>query len=124
MPALFAGLLNNVIFKPVLRPILRLISGLVAIPLFRFLLKRIFKVKANDAEMERDLEMWFRGAVLLLAATKNFEDFVYVSQLLQAEGMRTGRPAARAPSPRIASPSPKGCRTSSPSPRRRASRCP
>lgn len=77
MPALFAGLLNNVIFKPVLRPILRLISGLVAIPLFRFLLKRIFKVKANDAEMERDLEMWFRGAVLLLAATKNFEDFVF-----------------------------------------------
>lgn len=73
----FAGLFSDFIFKPVLRPILRLISGLIAIPLFRFILKRVFKVHTTDAEMERDLEHWFRGAVLMLAATANLESFLF-----------------------------------------------
>ena len=73
----FTGLFSDFIFKPVLRPILRLISGLIAIPLFRFILKHVFKVHGTDAEMERDLENWFRGAVLMLAATANLESFLF-----------------------------------------------
>lgn len=72
-----AGIFTNFIFNPILRPILRIISGLVAIPLFRFLLRRVFRVQSTDAELERDLEMWFRGAVLMLAATANLEDMLF-----------------------------------------------
>lgn len=77
MPPPIAGLFSNFFFKPVLRPILRLLGGLVAIPIFRLLLKKVFKVQANDVELERDLEQWFRGAVIMLAATANLEDFLF-----------------------------------------------
>jgi hypothetical protein len=60
-----------------LRPVLRLVSGLIAIPIFRFLLRRVFRVQATDAELERDLENWFRGAVIMLAATANMEQFLF-----------------------------------------------
>jgi hypothetical protein len=60
-----------------LRPVLRLLTGLVAIPVFRFLLRRVFRVQATDAELERDLENWFRGAVIMLAATSNMEQFIF-----------------------------------------------
>lgn len=73
----FAGILNSLIFKPVLRPVIRVLGGLLAIPVFRFLIRRVFRVHASDAELERDLENWFRGSIILLAATKNFEDFVF-----------------------------------------------
>ena len=36
--------------------------------LFRFLLRRVLRVQTSDAELERDLEHWFRGAILLLLA--------------------------------------------------------
>lgn len=77
MSLTFAGIINNVIVNPILRPVLRIVSGLVAIPVFRFLLRRIFRVQASDAELERDLENWFRGAVIMLAATANLEDFLF-----------------------------------------------
>lgn len=77
MPPPFAGIFSNFIFKPVLRPIVRVITGLVAIPVFRFLLRRIFRVQVHDDELERDLESWFRGAILMLAATANLEDFLF-----------------------------------------------
>ncbi len=77
VPPLFAGLFSQFLFTPVLRPAVRLVCGLVAIPLFRFLLKRVLRVRTNDAELERDLECWFRGAILLLAATANLEDFLF-----------------------------------------------
>ncbi|RYD31454.1 MAG: DNA topoisomerase I, partial [Verrucomicrobiaceae bacterium] len=70
-------MMNQLIFKPVLRPLVRIVSGLVAIPVFRFLLRRVLRVHTNDAELERDLEHWFRGSVLLLAATKNLEDMLF-----------------------------------------------
>jgi hypothetical protein len=77
VPAVFSSLFSDLVFKPVLRPLVRLVSGLVAIPLFRFLLRRVLRVQTSDAELERDLEMWFRGAVLLLAATANLEDVLF-----------------------------------------------
>ena len=77
VPPVFSSLFSDLIFKPVLRPLLRVVSGLVAIPVFRFLLKRVLRVQTSDAELERDLEMWFRGAILLLAATANLEDVLF-----------------------------------------------
>lgn len=77
MPPFFAGLFSQFVFQPVLRPLVRIVSGLVAIPLFRFLLRRVLRVHTTDAELERDLEHWFRGAIILLAATKNLEDFIF-----------------------------------------------
>lgn len=77
MPVTIAGILSGFFYKPILRPVVRFISGLLAIPLFRFLLRRVFRVQAADAELERDLENWFRGAVIMLAATANLEDFLF-----------------------------------------------
>ncbi len=77
MPATFAGILSNLFYKPILRPIVRLGCGLVAIPVFRFVLRKVFRVQVHDDEMERDLEQWFRGAILLLAATANMEGLLF-----------------------------------------------
>jgi hypothetical protein len=73
----FSGIFRNLIFKPVLRPLFRVLTGVLAIPAFRFVMKRCFRQKTLSKEMERDLEMWFRGAVILLAATANLEDFLF-----------------------------------------------
>lgn len=72
-----AGLFSQFLYKPVLGPIIRILSGLVAIPVFRFLLRRVFRLQTTDAELERDLEHWFRGAILLIAATANLEDYLF-----------------------------------------------
>lgn len=77
MPPFLAGLFSQIFYKPVLGPLIRVISGLVAIPLFRFLLRRVFRLQTSDAELERDLEHWFRGAVLLIAATANLEEYLF-----------------------------------------------
>jgi hypothetical protein len=77
VPAHFAGLLSNFVLNPILRPVLRLLTGLGAIPLFRFIVRRLFRVQTTTAELERDLELWFRGAVLMLAATANMESFLF-----------------------------------------------
>jgi hypothetical protein len=72
-----AGIFNSLFFKPVLRPLLRILTGLVAIPAFRFVMRYCFPNKTFSREMQRDVELWFRGAVLLLAATANLEDFLF-----------------------------------------------
>ena len=77
MNVFFAGLFGQFLYKPVLSPVIRIVCGLIAIPLFRFLLRRVLRVQTCDAELERDLEYWFRGAILLLAATANLEDFLF-----------------------------------------------
>ena len=77
MPPVFAGLFSQFLYKPVLGPVIRILSGLIAIPLFRFLLRRVCRVQTTDAELERDLEHWFRGAILLLLATANLEDYLF-----------------------------------------------
>ena len=73
----FSGIFRNLVFKPVLRPIFRVLTGLLAIPAFRFVMRHCFRQKNLSKEMERDLEQWFRGAVILLAATANLEDFLF-----------------------------------------------
>ncbi len=74
---LFSGVFRNLVFKPVLRPVFRLLTGALAIPAFRFVMRKLWRQKHLSKETERDLEMWFRGAVILLAATANLEDFLF-----------------------------------------------
>lgn len=61
---------------PILRPLTRMFIGLVAVPIYRQVRRRIPGVAQFDDEVEKDLEQWFRGSLLLLLATKNFEMWV------------------------------------------------
>jgi len=73
----FRALMNLPLFRSVLRPITRVIVGLIAIPVFRFILRRVFRLHDLDDELEKDLEEWFRGALLLLAASANMEHLLF-----------------------------------------------
>ncbi len=73
MNQLLQLLLPTRLLQPLFKPIVRLFLGLVAIPIFRLFVRRIVKVQDLDEELEKDLEQWFRGALLLLAATQNME---------------------------------------------------
>ncbi len=77
MGSLFRIILDLPILRGILKPFTRLIVGLIAIPIFRFILKRIFRLHTLDKELEKDLEEWFRGALLLLAATANMEHLLF-----------------------------------------------
>lgn len=65
------------IARPVLRPLLRFAVGFLAIPLFRIFLKRVVRLQELDQELEKDLEQWFQGSLILLAATANMEDALF-----------------------------------------------
>ncbi|MEO2027518.1 MAG: DNA topoisomerase I [Fuerstiella sp.] len=69
--------MNLPLFKSVLRPITRVIVGFIAIPIFRFIMRRVFRLQDLDDELEKDLEQWFRGALLLLAASANMEHLLF-----------------------------------------------
>jgi hypothetical protein len=60
-----------------LRPLIRLLVGFVAIPLFRVFLRRVVHLQRLDTELTKDLEQWVRGSLLLLVATKNVEHAVF-----------------------------------------------
>lgn len=65
------------LFRSILRPISRVLVGLIAIPIFRFITRKVFRLHDLDDELEKDLEEWFRGALLLLAATANMEHLLF-----------------------------------------------
>jgi hypothetical protein len=65
------------LLKPIVRPITRLVVGSVAVPLFRLFTKRVLKFDTLDNELEKDLEQWFRGALILLLATQNIETALF-----------------------------------------------
>jgi hypothetical protein len=65
------------LFRSILRPISRVMVGLIAIPIFRFIMRKVFRLHDLDQELEKDLEEWFRGALLLLAATANMEHLLF-----------------------------------------------
>jgi hypothetical protein len=71
------GLLNVSLLKPILKPLTRLFVGLIAVPIFRLFVRRGMKIERLDQELERDLEQWFRGALLLLVATANMEQTLF-----------------------------------------------
>lgn len=77
MGSLFRVLINLPFLRGALRPFTRVILGLIAIPIFRFVLKHVFRLHTLDKELEKDLEEWFRGALLLLAASANMEHLLF-----------------------------------------------
>ena len=77
MGGAFRVIMNLPLFRSVLRPVTRVIVGLIAIPAFRFIMRRIFRLQDLDDELEKDLEEWFRGAILLLAASANMEHLLF-----------------------------------------------
>ena len=60
-----------------IKPILRFVVGLVAVPVFRLILRKGVQYDRLDEELEKDLEQWFRGALLLLVATRNMEQYLF-----------------------------------------------
>ena len=60
-------------FASIFRPGVRLIVSLLAIPLFRLCARRMLKEERLGQELMKDLEQWFRGALMLLLATANVE---------------------------------------------------
>lgn len=77
MGSLFRILMDLPLFRTALRPISRVLVGMVAIPVFRFVMRKVFRLQDLDDELEKDLEEWFRGALLLLAATANMEHLLF-----------------------------------------------
>jgi len=68
------------IFSPIVRPVTRVLVGVIAVPLFRVFLHRVVKMETLDAELTKDLEQWVRGSVLLLLATANVEYALFGSE--------------------------------------------
>lgn len=79
------GGLITFLFRNMLKPLTRFFIGLIAIPIFHLILNKVLRIQEIDAELEKDLEQWFRGSLLLLVATKNMEPtlFGWVSISLQ-----------------------------------------
>ncbi len=86
MWSLFRILMDISLLKPIVRPITRFFVGAIAVPMFRIFTRKVLRFKTLDAELEKDLEQWFRGAVLLLFATQNMETllFPWVKPIVQA----------------------------------------
>jgi hypothetical protein len=64
------------LLKPVIKPFVRLILGLLVIPVFRLFLHRVVR-KELDQELERDISLWLRGSLLLLIANSNMEALLF-----------------------------------------------
>lgn len=64
--------LAQFLLKPVIKPFVRLILGLLVIPLFRLFLHRVLR-KELDEELEKDISQWLKGSILLLVATSTME---------------------------------------------------
>ncbi|HSG69017.1 MAG TPA: hypothetical protein VLA12_01305, partial [Planctomycetaceae bacterium] len=67
------GSLLQQFLKPLIKPLTRFIVGVLAIPLFRMFMRRVVRMQVLDAELEKDLEQWFRASLVLLVATANME---------------------------------------------------
>jgi hypothetical protein len=70
----------------ILRPLSRIIAGVLAVRVCRFVMKRIGKVQIIDAEFERDIEHWFRASLVLLVVTANVEGLIFGWERLDLEG--------------------------------------
>ena len=77
MNQLFQFLLPTRLLQPLLKPLIRLFLGFIAIPIFRLFVRRVVRVQDIDEELEKDLELWFRGSLLLLIATSNMESTIF-----------------------------------------------
>ncbi len=77
MGSLFRVILRLRFLNPLLKPLMRFVVGMVAIPLFRAFLKNVVRLQELDQELEKDLEQWFRGSLLLLVASANMENLLF-----------------------------------------------
>lgn len=75
--------LFDFLLRPIVRPATRYTVKFLAVPTFRALTHRVPRMKQLNEELEKDFEEWFRGALLLLVATKNFES--WIARLLAAK---------------------------------------
>lgn len=76
------GSLLRLLFRsPLLRPLrkaaMRFLIGALAIPVFRFVLRRVLRLHEIEPALERNLEQWFRTSLLLLVATANMEHLLF-----------------------------------------------
>lgn len=74
---MFGWLLKFVALKLLARPLLRFCVGLAAVPAFRFVRQRCFRLHEINPQLEKDLELWFRGSLVLLVATANMEHYLF-----------------------------------------------
>jgi hypothetical protein len=77
MATLLRLLLSLQVFTPVLRPLIRVVVGLVAIPVFRLFARRVVNPEKLNDELTKDIEQWVRGSLLLLVTTANFEYLMF-----------------------------------------------
>jgi len=70
-------LMPSRLLRPVVRPLVRFFLGFIAIPIFRIVMRKVARVQEINEELEKDLEHWFRGSLLLLVATANMESFLF-----------------------------------------------
>lgn len=70
------------IIAPILKPTVRFLAGLLAIPMLRLVRRKLRPNSTWDDEFERDVEQWTRASLLLLLATKNVEEQIslWISQ--------------------------------------------
>lgn len=86
LAAVYTNLLRWAVLRPILKPITRIVVGLIAIPLFRLFMKHGLRQEKVEEELEHDLEQWFRAAVILLVATANMEHYIFGWVPLDLEG--------------------------------------
>lgn len=66
-------ILLDYIFRPIARPLTRVIVSLAALPALHFIFRHVHSLERLDDEVEKDLAEWFRGSFLLLLVTANVE---------------------------------------------------
>ena len=85
MGSLVQWLYNLPGIRLITKPITRTLLKLIAIPIFRFLLKYLLRIDVISQELEKDLTQWFRASVLLLFATHNMEEILFQSKWHEQE---------------------------------------
>ncbi len=83
---MFGNLIRWAILRPLLKPLTRILVGLIAVPLFRLVMKKGMRMAKVEEELEKDLEQWFRAALILLVATANMEHLLFGWVPLDLEG--------------------------------------
>ena len=76
MPAFGKLWLVDQLLSPIVRPCTRLLVSVLAVPAFRRVRRSFTHSTERDEELEKDLEQWTRGAILLFVATHNFEQWL------------------------------------------------
>lgn len=71
------AILRMLIHLPFMKPLMRFLLGVIAIPLFRWFLRYVVRLRDLDEELEKDLEQWFKGSLMLLVATASMEAYLF-----------------------------------------------